>query len=198
MLLWNVGDKSEAICKHCKDVVSTTFAVRAVVLEDVKVTVEDVLVAVCDRCGETAGIPAQSGPLLHDALEKAPTKVIARVNRRLEDALRLIAAEYGVRDRDFRAPLLKYYLHEITRHPQMAKRIKRLAHSELVKGKKTGRVEFRLSAPALAAAWDRAKKVGMRTQTELIEGVIAAATEDILDHMAPERHADLERVAALV
>lgn len=198
MELWNIGDRSEAICGHCKDIVPTTFVVRAVRLEDAKVTVPNVLVAVCNRCDETAAIPAQSGPLLHDALEKAPTKVVARVSRRLEDALRLIAAEYGVRDRDFRAPLLKYYLHEIAQHPQMAKRIKRLAHSDFVKGAKTGRVEVRLNEPVFAAAWTLAKKAGMRTQTELLQGMIAAATEDILDHKAPERHAALERIAALV
>jgi len=197
MQLWDVGDRSEAICPHCRQRAVTSFEIRDVPVVDRRVTVPDVLVAVCSICGEIATIPPQSIPLLKEALEKEPTKVVARINRRLEDAIRLISTNYGTRERDFRSLLVRYYLLELSRNHTFAKRAAKLAHSDLVKGKKTGRLEVRLSVLALESAWDVARSVGMRSQTEMIEGVLAAATQDVLEHRAPKRSAQLQELAAL-
>ena len=197
MQLWNVGDKSEAICPTCKRRASTSFEIRDVTVAARPIAVPNVLVAVCDDCGEIAAIPAQSAPLLKEALEREPAKVIARINRRLEDAVRLISSHYGTRERDFRSLLVRYYLLELTRHRGLARRVARLAHSDVVKGKKTGRLEIRLPELALGAAWDVAQEVGLRSQTAMIEGVLAAATEDVFDHRAPRRAAQLQELAAL-
>jgi hypothetical protein len=197
MRLWNVGDKSEAICPACRRRRATTFEVRDVPVVDRRVTVPDVLVAVCDACGKVAAIPAQSTPLLKQALERAPAKLSARINRRLDDGLRLIAAESGARERDFRALVVRYYLLQLSRNRALAKRVARLAHSELVGGRKTSRLEIRLPEPALAAAWEAAQDAGVRSQTEMIEGVVAAAVEDVLEHRDPRRAARLQEMAAL-
>ena len=197
MQLWNVGDKSEAICPTCKRRAKTSFEIRDVPVTERDMVVPNVLVAVCDGCGEIAAIPAQSAPLLMEALEKEPAKVIARINRRLEDAVRLISSHYGTRERDFRSLLVRYYLLEMTRNQGLAKRVARLARSDVVKGKKTGRLEIRLPELALEAARVVAKEAGLRNQTSMIEGVLAAATEDVFDHRAPKRAAHLQELAAL-
>jgi len=197
MQLWNVGDKSEAICPTCRHRASTSFEIRDVPVAERNIVVPNVLVAICNDCGEIAAIPAQSAPLLKEALEKEPAKVVARINRRLEDAVRLISSHYGTRERDFRSLLVRFYLLELTRNQALAKRVARLAHSDVVKGKKTGRLEIRLPEPALEAAWDVAKEAGLRNQTAMIEGVLAAATEDVFDHRAPKRAAHLQELAAL-
>lgn len=88
MDLWNVGDTSEAICPACADIVPTTFQIRAVDVTGAPAPIEDVLVAMCDRCGATVGIPSQSTPRLQEALEWEAAKLAARVNRKLKDALR--------------------------------------------------------------------------------------------------------------
>lgn len=197
MQLWNVGDKSEAICGKCRGRRTTTFETRDIRLADAKITVPDVLVAVCDDCGETAAIPAQSTPLLKASLEREPAKITARINRRLEDAIRMIASEYGTRERDFRSLLVRFYLLEISRNEDFAKRVAKLARSKFVQGPKTGRFEIRLPEAALAASWGAARGAGMRTQTEMIGGLLAAATEDVFEGRAPKRAAHLQELAAL-
>lgn len=197
MQLWNVGDKSEAICPTCKHRAITSLEIRDVPVSERNIIVPNVLVAVCSDCGEIAAIPAQSAPLLKEALEKEPAKVVARINRRLEDSIRLISSHYGTRERDFKSLLVRYYLLELTRNQSLAKRVARLAHSDVVKGKKTGRLEIRLPGLALAAAWDVAREAGLRNQTAMIEGILAAATEDVFDQRAPKRAAHLQELAAL-
>jgi hypothetical protein len=195
--LWNVGDKSEAICEACAAIVPTTFQVRAVTLDGAPRPIDDVLVAVCDRCGATVGIPSQSAPRLQEGLRREPAKLAARVNRKLEDALRLIAAEFNVRDSDFRALVIKYYLTHVAQRPEVAKRVRELAHGDLTSGRKTGRIEIRLPQEMLNEAWRQARLAGVRSQTELVEGVIALAAEDILRGRAPRRYRELQQVAVL-
>jgi hypothetical protein len=197
MELWNVGDASEALCPTCDDLVPTTFRIRSVTVDGVGQPIDDVLVAACDRCGATVAIPAQSTPRLKEALERSPAKLAARVNRKLDDALRLVAAELGVRDCDFRSLLIRWYLARIVREPALAHRVRALAHGDLPRGPKTGRVEVRLPEPLLDAAWAWARAAGLRTRTELLEGVIALAAEDVLRHRAPARCRELREVAAL-
>ena len=60
--LFAVGDKSKAICETCKDVVTTTFAIRDVPFSDGVGIAKDILVSVCDCCGEIVATPAQSTP----------------------------------------------------------------------------------------------------------------------------------------
>lgn len=176
---------------------ATSFEIRDVPVSERNIIVPNVLVAVCSDCGEIAAVPTQSAPLLKEALEKEPAKVVARINRRLEDSIRLISSHYGTRERDFRSLLVRYYLLELTCNQSLAKRVARLADSDVVKGKKTGRLEIRLPGLALAAAWDVAREAGLRNQTAMIEGILAAATEDVFDQRAPKRAAHLQELAAL-
>lgn len=61
MMNYVVGDKSKAICE--KDgVVHTTFEVRDLPFDDGSGIVRDILVSVCDECGEVVAIPSQSTP----------------------------------------------------------------------------------------------------------------------------------------
>lgn len=66
--MYTVGDKSKAICDNCNSVVTTTFAVRDVQFSDWSAIVEGILVAVCDHCNDVVAIPAQSTPLIKEAL----------------------------------------------------------------------------------------------------------------------------------
>ena len=195
--LWNVGDKSEGICERCAAITPTTFEVRSVSLNGVAKPIEDVLVAVCDTCGATVGIPPQSTPRLQEGLAKEPAKLAARVNRKLEDALRLIAAEFHVRDRDFRSLVIKYYLTRVARRPDVARRVRDLARGDLARGHKTERIEIRLPQQMLDEAWAKAREAGVRTHTELVEGVIVLATEDVFRGGARKRYEDLQQAAAL-
>jgi hypothetical protein len=62
--IYNLGDKSRAICEGCAKVVATTFVYRDVAFDDGSGVVRDILVAVCDACEAIVDVPAQSTPAI--------------------------------------------------------------------------------------------------------------------------------------
>lgn len=64
------GDKSQAICPECVQIVSTTFERRYVQLDDGSATVPDILAGVCDLCDMVVSIPAQSTPEIKQVIEQ--------------------------------------------------------------------------------------------------------------------------------
>ncbi len=71
--MYNVGDKSKAVCDDCENIVSTTFKQRIVVgeVKGVHYSAQDVLVGVCDCCHKTVSIPQQSVPQIREARVRA-------------------------------------------------------------------------------------------------------------------------------
>ncbi|WP_156516805.1 hypothetical protein [Paraburkholderia caribensis] len=66
------GDKGKAICASCNAIVPTTFLRRDVPFSDKSGKVANLLVSVCDICGATVAIPAQSVPAIKKARESKP------------------------------------------------------------------------------------------------------------------------------
>lgn len=62
--VFNVGDKSHAVCEACQGVVITTFELRDVPFSDGRGVVKGVLVGVCDQCDRVVSIPNQSSPAI--------------------------------------------------------------------------------------------------------------------------------------
>ncbi len=58
------GDKSQALCPHCKELQNTTYRfdtyIRTDKLGHNKKAIDNVLLAFCDVCGNLASIPHQS------------------------------------------------------------------------------------------------------------------------------------------
>ena len=71
MKLFKEGDKSKAICSFCKDVVSTTFKHRDVPFSDGIGVAKNILVSVCDCCGQVVATPPQSTPAIRLSRAKA-------------------------------------------------------------------------------------------------------------------------------
>jgi hypothetical protein len=69
--LWQVGDRSRAICEHCGGVVETRFELRTYALTTPATEVPDVLVAVCITCNHTVAVPYQSSATLNKARRPA-------------------------------------------------------------------------------------------------------------------------------
>ena len=65
MQVYKENDKSKAICEKCVKVVDTTFVFRDVKKPKSGEKV-NILVAVCDECGEIVAIPAQSLRALYE------------------------------------------------------------------------------------------------------------------------------------
>jgi hypothetical protein len=87
MKLFIEGDKFKAICSHCKDWVDTTFKYRDVSFSNGSGVVKDILVAVCDSCGQVVATPPQSTPKIKKSRAKALKSVEVSVPATLDDAV---------------------------------------------------------------------------------------------------------------
>lgn len=196
MHLYREGQQSEALCPACERRVSTTFRVRTVHLEQSGIDVPGVLVAVCDECGEIAALPAQSAPRLREAKERRKDESLeARIPSHLEDVIHLAAARFSAAVPAFRPDLLRFYLREVANDSGFAKRVRELSASELASAPARARISLRAPCELLREARDQAKASGIRTDAELLRGILLAAKEDILDGNDPERIIRLAGVA---
>lgn len=189
MHIWREGDRSEAICHGCRKRVETRFEVRSVRLPESGIDVPDVLVAVCDACGETAAIPAQSSPKLKEARERRkPEELEARIPTHLDDVVHLLAEHYAAAVASFRPSLLRFYLREVAGDRAFARRVKTLSETELARGRARARVSLRAPDELLRSAREGAREAGIPSDADLIRGILLAAKEDVLEGKAPERH----------
>lgn len=191
------GDTGEAICPRCEERVSTHYEYRTLHLEETDVDVENVLVGVCDQCQETVTVPAQSTPKLKVARKKKEETVEARVPRPLEDLVFLIADEVGSSGVDFRNQLVRYYLIEIGEKDATARRVRDLAETGLAQAKKDARISVRVDADTLRYAMQRAEEQGVKSQADMIRGILIAGAQDVLGGRATRRRRELERIAAV-
>ena len=61
VVMYKIGDHSRAIWSFCKEICTTTMDVRDLsVRNHPEIIVHNVLVAVCDQCGNIVGIPHQT------------------------------------------------------------------------------------------------------------------------------------------
>ena len=192
MHLYREGDRSEAICHACRKRVGTRFGVRTVRLEESGVEVPDVLVAVCDECGGTVAVPAQSSPKLREARERRKAESLeARIPSHLDDVIHLLSNHFAAAVATFRPSLLRFYLREVASDDAFARRVKELADTELAQGRARARVSLRAPDDLLREVRDRSRQVGIGSDADLIRGILVAAKEDVLEGKAPERHVRL-------
>lgn len=196
MRILREGDRGEGLCPECRRRVATRYTYRTVHLEQSEVDVANVLVGVCELCGETASIPAQSTPKLKEAREEKTVVLNARIPHHLDDVLRLLADHFDVPSWSFRSGLVRFYLHELAENDGFARRVKRLAESGLAKGPAASKLSVRTSRQLASAAWERAREAGLRTRTGMLKGLILAGYEDVLEGRAPRRAEVLEGIAA--
>jgi hypothetical protein len=196
MHLYKEGDRSEAMCPHCKRRVSTRFAVRTVPLVDSGVQVPCVLAAVCDVCDQVVALPAQSAPKLKEALErKKDVALEARIPYHLEDVIHLLADRFSTAVAAFRPDLLRFYLREVASDAAFAERVRQLASSDMAQAPARARLSLRMPQALLAEARTVAHEAGIPTDAELLRGILLAAKEDVLEGGAPDRIARLSGAA---
>ncbi len=200
------GDKSQAICPHCKGLVATTFAYRNVAFNDGSGFVPNVLVSVCDHCDANLAIPAQSTPAIRRARESA--SIPLEVNLRAPELEILDTAAYEI-DQDatsrFRKPLIAYYLQrlqadatllETARHDfpiWMEERKSIYARCSIPKR----RLSFKVTPRTQALMVELQEKTGWQ-KTSLVRIVVMLVKRDFISQPSPEALSDLRQVAAVV
>ena len=70
MINYQVGLKLDSVCAHCKTSVRATFTSVTLSLSEGLEEVENVLVLICDECGNMTGIPARSLPPIQHAMKR--------------------------------------------------------------------------------------------------------------------------------
>ncbi|MBN8542536.1 MAG: hypothetical protein J0L82_19255 [Deltaproteobacteria bacterium] len=196
MDFYKEGDKSKAICGHCKKIVPTTFKVRRANLKDGNATlvVPDVLIAACDECDKIAGVPQQSFAAVAEVRKKAEKASLdVRLARHHLDVLNNVLEKLGIRATpDLRSHLLRYYIASID-----LKNLKYLTEnldSELLQGSyaKGNRLSIKINEDlkaSIKAVLDKSKL----TKTELVESVIVEVKDDVLDRPDKAKIEELKR-----
>lgn len=142
MNFYNIGDTSRALCGKCKAVVPTTFYPRDVPLSDSSGTAKDVLVSVCDQCGEICGIPQQSLPLIQETVKKVKEAIEARVSVAIDDLFKTACMKIGA-STDFQSTLIRYYANTMSKEDTFPVALKDFIESNIVRGKKSRRISIK-------------------------------------------------------
>jgi hypothetical protein len=162
--------------------------VRTYHLHQTDIDVSGMLVDVCERCDNIVALPAQSSARLREArLPAKEEQLEARIPTHLEDVIFLLARDYAVPVQAFRPAVLRFYLAELMRDPELAGRVRGLAESDLADAPARARVSLRVPAELLEDARAQARAAGIARDSDLVRGLLLAAKEDVLDRRHPER-----------
>ncbi|MCA6943491.1 hypothetical protein LF927_20125 [Pectobacterium polaris] len=178
MKIFKVGDTQAALCNTCQSLETATFQLKDVPFSDNSGVVRQVLVGVCERCGNVAIIPHQSTPMIKKALDVQRKTLESRVPAHMIDILNLASCELGG-EPDFIPTLMKYYLHTLAADHAAAKDIPRFLQSDLAKGKSEKRLS--LKGRHVATDIDVLKTTtNISSTTDLLKGIVLKIKEDVL------------------
>lgn len=195
MKLYKVGDKSKAICSHCKQMRAITFAERDVPLSSGKGTVKDVLVGACDVCDQVVSIPHQSVPRIKESIRNSRRPVEARIPRHLLDALGLACHDLGFGAESSQV-VFRYYLRRVASKAKLRAQLPMLAASEEATGPASARFSAKLN-DQMYELLQSIENSGGLTLSDVIKGLILQIKKDVLDDKVEEVRRDLREVMLL-
>lgn len=195
------GDKSQAVCLHCKRMVKTTYRYDTYVIPEGKgKPVDNVLLGFCDECGEPAAIPAQSTPKIQMEIRKHDLPVEARVQPPLEDILYAVSSRIRVEPQLTMRMLLNFFLQEWTgkeKENPVGKAMKSTLAARLLQGKASARVSSRVDDTMLQTL-ERAQARLKTSRTNLFKAVLIEAGEDLVEHKDSPKAKRFYKMASLL
>jgi len=196
MNFYNIGDASKALCGECGKIVPTSFQLRDVPLSDKSKVVKDVLVSVCDNCGQICGLPQQSLSLVQDTIRKSKDSIEARVSVAVDDLLKTACMKIGA-SIDFQGTLIRYYAHSMVKENSYPVELTTFINSDLARGKKARRISIK--GHNVKADFDVMKtKLHATKYVECIEAVAYKVNEDIINEKSVDRINELKGIYASV
>jgi hypothetical protein len=201
MKIYHEADKSRAMCEN-DGLVTTTFAYRDVPFRDGSGIVKDILVAVCDICGDVVAIPPQSSLAIRATREKAAVPVEANLPAIYIDTLDLAAYRIDPNlTPDFRKRLLMYYVHTYAMDDKLLARFaENLREDHFFETADKNSVRKRLSmkvTPAMSREIEALMQATALSKTELIKSVISQIHKDIVAPDMPKQMKLLRTLAAV-
>jgi hypothetical protein len=199
MKLYYEGEKGRAVCG--KDGLSTmTFTRADVPFSDGEGLARDILVGICDRCGNIVAIPPQSTPAIKAAREKATTSIEANLPAVYLDALDLACYRIDPHaTQDFRKRLLMYYVVYMSENKKRAMTVgNNLAKlDDTFRAGEAAKSRRRLSmkvTPSLSSRVDRLMAASKLNRTDLFKSLVVQIDKDIVK---PAKPANLDKLQAL-
>lgn len=202
MKLYYEGEKARAICSR-DGASSITFMRRNVPFSDGDGAAKDILVGVCDVCGDVVAIPPQSTPAIKAAREKATTSIEANLPAVYLDALDLACYRIDPQaSQDFRKRLLMYYVVQMSGDKKQAKKI---GHNltkldEAFRAGEASGARRRLSmkvTPSLSYRVDGLMAATKLSRTDLFKSLVIQIDKDIVKPVKPANLAKLQTLAAI-
>ncbi len=196
MKIFKEGEKSKAICHHCRKLVSTTFKVQDTKIKDGKdlYRVPEVLVGICDDCASVVSVPQQSFAAVAEVRKKAEKKSLnIRVPRHLLDILNVSIIDLGIQiSADLRSQLLRFYIASASKDSKSKVWLSNNLESELLRGefKRSSRFSMKIT-PQLEGYFREMQQASGLTKTEMIDSLIVEIKEDILDKKSPEKISEI-------
>lgn len=193
MKILKVGDKSQAICKSCKAVVSTTYLLRTVPFDDGDGEVKDVLVSVCNTCDTICSLPRQSTPAVKKALTTKRKPIECKVPAHMIAILDLACNEIGC-ETDFKNQMFKYYINKIAHDESALSELHKNSENELIEGKPDKRISIkgRRVKDDLNLIIEKTKITKI---TDIIKLITIQIGTEILDMKKPGPIKDLKTIA---
>ena len=202
MKLHYEGEKGRAVCG--KDGLSTiTFARADVPFSDGEGLARDILVGVCDRCGDVVAIPPQSTPAIKAAREKATASIEANLPAVYLDALDLACYRIDPQaTQDFRKRLLMYYVVYMSENKKRAMAVgSNLAKlDDTFRAGEASKSRRRLSmkvTPALSGRVERLMAASKLNRTDLFKSLVVQIDKDIVKPAKPANLDKLQVLAAI-
>jgi hypothetical protein len=202
MKLYVEGEKGRAVCGR-DGLSSMTFSRRDVPFSDGGGQAKDILVGVCDKCGEVIAIPPQSTPAIRAAREKAVLPIEANLPAVYLDALDLACYRIDPNaSQDFRKRLLLYYVVASSRNKALAKKISGnlMKLDGAFQAGERSKNRRRLSMKVTSFLSDRVDGLMIQTnlnRTDLLKSLVVQIDKDIVKPAKPANLAKLQDLAAV-
>jgi len=202
MKLYVEGEKGRAVCGR-DGLSSMTFSRRDVPFSDGGGQARDILVGVCDKCGEVIAIPPQSTPAIRAAREKAVLPIEANLPAVYLDALDLACYRIDPNaSQDFRKRLLLYYVVSTSKNKALAKKVgaNLMKLDSVFQAGEKSKTRRRLSMKVTSTLLNRVDDVMAMTnlnRTDLFKSLVVQIDKDISKPAKPANLAKLQTLAAI-
>lgn len=199
MKVYEAGEKLSVLC-HNDGRVTVTFAYRDVPFRDNRGLAENILVGVCDKCGEILLVPPQSTPAIAAARKRAERALEVNLPSPFVEVLDAAATRVSPHaTTDFRKHLLIYYVNRYANGTEKSSELIAFANEAvklIVKGSRAP--NKRLSMKIADYANVRIEQVLSEShlnKTDLIKSLVVKINLDIVQPETPKHLKELSSMA---
>jgi hypothetical protein len=196
------GHKEQAICQR-DGLSGITYERRDVPFSDGHGLARDILVGVCDVCGEIVAIPPQSTTAIRAAREVATEAIEANLPAAYLDVLDLACYRLNpAATTELRKRLLMYYA---VASEGKAKRLRTIGNNldkadrAFMAGPKSAKRRLSMKVtPAFSSTLDRLAEKTKLNRTQLLKALVVEINDDLVKPAKPARLVELKNLAAVV